>query len=282
MSGELALCAQHASPASCRVAEQRYLYVPEDWQVRNSATQFKRPDCEQPPTDLDRRDVAGGGIVLLMTLAAALVYPRLPKRMAVHFSAGGQPDGYLARPLAAALLQAEQAECLGACPRGTSPGVVATVLVLFKLVPAIDPLGGNIERFQRYYDFFVGFAAGILAYVHGLVLAYNVGYRFDMTTVVVPLLAVTFVVAGYVIENARQNWFVGIRTPWTRSGEEVWNRTHQRAGVLFKLAGAVSLLALAFPEYFEVIVVAPVVAATLFATVCSSVLYRRKQRGRLQ
>lgn len=216
--------------------------------------------------NLDRRDVAGGGIVLLMTLAAALVYPRLPERMAVHFSAGGQPDGYLARPLAVALL----------------PGVAATVLVLFKIVPAIDPLGGNIERFQRYYDFFVGFAAGILAYVHGLVLAYNVGYRFDMTTVVVPLLAVTFVVAGYVIENARQNWFVGIRTPWTRSGEEVWNRTHQRAGVLFKLAGAVSLLALAFPEYFEVIVVAPVVAATLFATVCSSVLYRRKQRGRLQ
>jgi uncharacterized membrane protein len=216
--------------------------------------------------NLDRRDVAGGGIVLLMALAAALVYPRLPERMAIHFSAAGQPDGYLARPLAVALL----------------PGVAATVLVLFKIVPAIDPLGGNIERFQRYYDFFVVFAVGILAYVHGLVLAYNVGYRFDMTTVVVPLLAVTFVVAGYVIENARQNWFVGIRTPWTLSDEEVWDRTHQRAGVLFKLAGLVSLLALAFPEYFEVIVVAPVVAATLFATVYSFVLYRRKQRGQLQ
>jgi uncharacterized membrane protein len=215
---------------------------------------------------LDRRDVAGGGIVLLMALAAALVYPRLPKRMAVHFSAAGQPDGYLARPLAVALL----------------PGVAATVLVLFKIVPAIDPLGGNIEQFRRYYDFFVVFVTGLLGYVHGLVLAYNVGYRFDMITVVVPLLAATFVVVGYVIENARRNWFVGIRTPWTLSGEEVWGRTHQRAGVLFKLAGLVSLLALAFPEYFEVIVVAPVVAATLFATVYSFVLYRRKQRGQLQ
>ncbi len=216
--------------------------------------------------NLDRRDIAGGGIVLLMALAAALVYPRLPERMAVNFSAAGQPNGYLARPLAAALL----------------PGVAAAVLVLFKIVPAIDPLGGNIERFQRYYDFFVVFTVGILAYVHGLVLAYNIGYQFDMTTVIVPLLAVTFVVAGYVIENAKQNWFVGIRTPWTLSDEEVWDKTHQRAGVLFKLAGLASLLALVFPEYFEVVVVAPVAAAALFATVYSFVLYRRKQRSQLQ
>jgi uncharacterized membrane protein len=202
----------------------------------------------------------------LMALAAALVYPRLPERMAINFSAAGQPNGYLARPLAAALL----------------PGVAAAVLVLFKIVPAIDPLGGNIERFQRQYDFFVVFVTGVLAYVHGLMLAYNVGYRFDMTTVIVPLLAVTFVVAGYVIENARQNWFVGIRTPWTLSDEEVWDRTHRRAGVLFKLAGLVSLLALVFPEYFEVFVIAPVVTATLLATVYSFVLYRRKQRGQLQ
>jgi uncharacterized membrane protein len=215
--------------------------------------------------NLSRRDLAGGGIVLLMALAAALLYPRLPERMAIHFSAAGEPDGYLARPLAVALL----------------PGVAVAVLLLFKAIPAIDPLGGNVERFQRYYDFFVVFTVGILAYVHGLVLAYNIGYRFDMTTVVVPLLAVTFVVAGYVIENAKQNWFVGIRTPWTLSDEEVWDRTHERAGVLFKLAGLVSLLALVFPGYFEVIVIAPVAAAALLATVYSFVLYRRKQRGQL-
>lgn len=215
---------------------------------------------------LSRRDLAGGGVVLLMALAVAVLYPRLPEQMAINFSAAGQPNGYLARPLAVALL----------------PGVAAAVLVLFKIVPGIDPLGENIERFQRYYDFFVVFTVGILAYVHGLVLAYNIGYRFDMTTVVVPLLAVTFVVAGYVIENARQNWFVGIRTPWTLSDEEVWDRTHQRAGVLFKLAGVVSLLALALPEYFEVLVVGPVAAAALLATVYSFVLYRRKQRGQLQ
>ena len=212
-----------------------------------------------------RRDLAGGGIVFLMALAAALLYPRLPEQMAVNFSAGGQPNGYLARPFAAALL----------------PGVAAGVLVLFKLVPAIDPLGENIGRFQRYYDFFVVFTVGILAYVHGLMLAYNIGYRFDMTTVIVPLLAVTLIVAGYVIENAKQNWFVGIRTPWTLSDEEVWDRTHERAGVLFKLAGLVSLVALAFPEYLEVLVVGPVAAAAIFATVYSFVLYRRKQRGQL-
>jgi uncharacterized membrane protein len=217
-----------------------------------------------PP--LNRRTLAGGAIVALLTAVSAVAYPDLPERMAIHFDAAGQPDSYLARPYAVAV--------------GPVAGLGA--LVLFQVLPRLDPLGENVAGFQRYYDLLAVVTVGVLAYVHGLVLAYNLGYRFDVATLVVPVVAVTFVVAGYVIENAKQNWFVGIRTPWTLSDEEVWTATHERTGVLFKLAGLVALSALVFPEYLTLLLVGPAAAVALFGTVYSYVVYRRKSRDRAE
>ncbi|HQT91558.1 MAG TPA: SdpI family protein, partial [Candidatus Kryptobacter bacterium] len=36
-----------------------------------------------------------------------------------------------------------------------------------------------------------------------------------------------------------QNWFVGIKTPWTISSEVVWKKTHILGGWLFALTGVV-------------------------------------------
>lgn len=75
-------------------------------------------------------------------------------------------------------------------------------------------------------------------------------------------------------ERAEQNWFVGIRTPWTLSSEAVWRRTHDRAGPLFKFAGLLALGALAVPSLAVAFVVVPVVAVSLYAIVYSYVVYR--------
>jgi len=215
---------------------------------------------------LDRRDWVGLGIVALLLVVTAAVYAQLPERMAIHFDASGQPDSFLTKPLAVAL----------------GPAIGIGTVLLFRILPVIDPLGANISAFKRYYDLLAVVTVGILAYVQGLVLAYNLGYRFDITQAIVPVLAVVYYVAGLVVENAEQNWFVGIRTPWTLSDEEIWNRTHERSGILFKLAAVVSLFALAFPDYFAYLAIGPIAVAALLSTVYSFVLFRRKQRGELR
>lgn len=213
--------------------------------------------------ELDRRDLIGGGIVLLTVVVSVASYPELPERLAIHFDASGTADGYMDKPLGLALL----------------PAVAAGVVVMFKILPTIDPLGENFAKFERYYDLTAVVVVGVLAYAQGVVVAWNLGYSFDVMQALVPVLAVVFYVAGVVIENAEQNWFVGIRTPWTLSSEEVWNRTHERSGILFKLAGLVALLAIPFPEYFTALVIGPIVVAALIPTVYSYVLYRRLDRA---
>jgi uncharacterized membrane protein len=206
-----------------------------------------------------RRALAGFGIVVLSALASALAYPDLPGRMAIHFTAEGTPDSYLDRTYAVALL----------------PVLEVAIIGMYALLPRIDPLGENIADFEKYYDLAAVVTVAILAYVHVAVLGYNLGYEFGMGQVVAPLLAVVGFVFGTVVENAKQNWFVGIRTPWTLSDEEVWNRTHERSGILFKIAGLVALLAVPFPQYFELLAIVPLALAAFIPSVYSYVLYRR-------
>lgn len=213
--------------------------------------------------DLDRRDLVGGAIVLLTVVASAVAYPELPADLAIHFDATGTPDSVVSKPVGLAL----------------APLLAAGIVALFKILPAIDPLGKNVAEFQRYYDLVAVVTVGVVAYAHAVVLVWNLGYRFDVTQAIVPVLAVTYYVTGLVVENASRNWFVGIRTPWTLSDERVWDETHERSGILFKTAAAITLLALPFPGYFTLLAIGPIVVAALVPMVYSFVLYRRLHRG---
>jgi len=208
---------------------------------------------------LHRRDAVGIAIVALTVAVSLLTYDDLPAQLATNFDASGDPGETMAKPLALAL-----------------PTVLAAfVVVVFRVLPAIDPLGDNIAAFQDYYDLIAVVVVGVVGYVHLLIVGWNLGYDVSVAQAVVPVLAVTYYVAGVVVEHAEQNWFVGIRTPWTLSSEEVWNETHERTAVLFKLAGLVALFALPFPQYLLPIAVAPIVVVTVVATAYSFVVYRR-------
>jgi len=63
-----------------------------------------------------------------------------------------------------------------------------------------------------------------------------------MGQMMVPALGILFYYCGILIENAKRNWFIGIRTPWTLSNEKVWERTHKIGGKLFKIAGLIAFL----------------------------------------
>ena len=205
------------------------------------------------------RDLATGGIVALIALTGAFYAPRLPEEVAIHFDAAGEPDNFASKRV---FLVGNVA---------LSAGIAA----LFAVLPRIDPLGENFAGFQGVYD---GFAVGtlaFLAYIYGLVVAYNLGFEFDMLRATAPAIAGLYLLLAVLLQRAEQNWFVGIRTPWTLSDERVWDRTHEHAAPLFALAGVLAFGAVVFPEYALVLLVGPVTAIALAATVYSFILYRR-------
>ena len=208
---------------------------------------------------LRRSYVIGLGLVALSAVVSLLAAPEMPAEMATHWNAAGEIDGRMAKPYALALF----------------PALSAALLGVFAALPRIDPLGENVANFRREYDTFVVLLLAFLTYVHLLVLGANAGYEFEMTQALAPAVGALFYSVGVLAEHAERNWFVGIRTPWTLSSEEVWERTHEQVAPLFKVAGVVAALAALVPAYAELLVVAPVAAVALYATVYSYVEYRR-------
>ena len=208
---------------------------------------------------LRRSHLAGGLLVALSAALSALAYSGMPAEMATHWNAAGEIDDRTPRLVALLLF----------------PALSAGMLALFAFLPRIDPLGENVATFREKYDTLVVLLLAFLTYVHGLVLAANAGYEFGMMQALAPAIGVLYYYVGVVTAHAEQNWFVGIRTPWTISNEEVWDRTHERTAPLFKLAGVVAAQGALVPDYAELLVVAPVVAVALYGTVYSYLAYRQ-------
>ncbi len=165
-------------------------------------------------------------ILLLSFGIAGYFYPQMPERMASHWNAQGQVDGYMSRFWGVFLM----------------PIVSLGLSLLFVLIPRIDPLRANIEKFRRHYYGFVLIILVFLLYLYLLTIFWNLGFRFNMVRMLTPAFAVLFYFCGVLMGKAKRNYFVGIRTPWTLNNEAVWDKTHRLGGKLFKAAGVVALL----------------------------------------
>lgn len=110
-------------------------------------------------------------------LAGVAVYGRLPSRMAIHFGASGRPDNYVARPLGVAL----------------APAIGVAALAIARIAPRVDPTGAD-PRALAASKLFLG---GVIAYVQGLVLAWNLGYRLDVALAMAPVLVAAGVLVAY-------------------------------------------------------------------------------------
>ena len=48
-----------------------------------------------------------------------------------------------------------------------------------------------------------------------------------------------FAVLGNFMINIKPNWFIGVRTPWTLSSDNVWRKTHQVTGKMWFYGGLI-------------------------------------------
>ena len=207
--------------------------------------------------------VLGAILILIAALVGVLFYPQLPERMASHWNINNQVDGYISRFWGAFLM----------------PLISLGLLVLFMLIPQIDPLKANIAQFRGYFNIFILLLIVFMAYLHGLTLAWNLGYTgFNMGSALLPALGLFIFFIGFLLEKAKRNWFIGIRTPWTLSSDKVWDETHRLGATLFKVSGLLAILGAFLLEIAFWLMFVPLIGSSLFLVIYSYVLYAREER----
>lgn len=178
----------------------------------------------------------GSGMkIALIILAANLVlsvatYPLMPDQIILHWGADGRPDGYGSKLTGFLLMQVVQFFMFG----------------IYTVIPRIDPQK-KITTSTDYYNNLMNLMMGYFMFFNMLFIYQNLGYTFNMTTVVLPAVGLLLFFMGAILGKAEPNWFVGVRTPWTLSNDEVWRLTHEKSGFIFKIWGLIAITGAIYP-----------------------------------
>lgn len=198
-------------------------------------------------------------IILISFLIGICLYTQMPEKMASHWNVAGEVDGYMPKFFGLFLM----------------PIFSVGLFLLFIFVPKIDPLKQNIEKFRKYYDGFIILIIGFFFYVYILTIFWNLGFRFNMAQLMMPALGALFYYCGVLMENAKRNWFIGIRTPWTLSSEQVWDKTHKLGGKLFKIAGIITLFGIILESYAFIFLIVPIIFISIYLIAYSYFEYQK-------
>lgn len=156
-----------------------------------------------------------------MFAAALWAWPQLPDRLPVHWNIHGEVDGWGNKFMGLLFV----------------PLIVLGIYVLMVVLPWFDPGKANYQSFQRVYGIIRIAIVAYMSAVYAAMLYAAFGHKLNMTSVILPLVGILFIVLGNFLSKIRPNWFVGVRTPWTLSSQLSWDKTHRLAGWLFIVMG---------------------------------------------
>jgi len=202
-------------------------------------------------------------IVAGMFLAGALLYPRLPDMITTHWGVSGQPDGWMPKAYGTWLL----------------PGLTLLMTILFPIFSRLDPKQENYPLFARTWEIIQIAMIAMMAYIFAVQLYASIHPEASALVGRFILLGVgaLFVVIGNYMGKIRQNFFVGLRTPWSLSDPEVWSRSQRFGGWMFVLGGLAFMVEAAIWKYEIPVFIAVIIAVAVVPVVYSYVLYRQRK-----
>lgn len=164
-------------------------------------------------------------IILIVAGSAYYFNGLLPDRIITHWNFAGQADGWGDKSLILVFI----------------PFLIIGIYILFRFLPRLDPKKENYIKFDSAYHTFKLLMVVFLSIIYFVSVYINLGYDLPMSDIMTWLVGILFICIGFLIKNVEQNWFMGIRTPWTLSNPEVWKKTHALAQKVFIAGGIVFL-----------------------------------------
>ena len=164
-------------------------------------------------------------ITLLPILVGLFYWNQLPDKMATHFEMTGAPNGWSSKWFAVIGI----------------PAILAGVNVLCTVLTETDP------RRYKYPEKMMKLVYWICPVVSWICAGVTIGYELGMEFAAMPkfgslFIGIMFVVVGNYLPKVKQNYYMGIKLPWTYADEDNWNRTHRMAGKLWVAGGIVLLI----------------------------------------
>jgi len=168
--------------------------------------------------------------LLFVTATVATVlcfYNRLPEKVASHWNFAGQIDGWTSNTFHGIFF----------------PLLIIGLYALLLILPMIDPHQENYQKFISTYHIFKGLIIATLFVVYLTATLFNLGYQINVGITVATTVGFLMMIMGFYLRDIKENWFIGIRTPWTLSSHTVWEKTHKLGSWVFMAFGLIIIIA---------------------------------------
>ncbi len=202
-------------------------------------------------------------LIVLAFLAGYYFYQSFPDQVPTHWNFKGEVDGY-SKPLVAALLM---------------PLMALGAYLIFLFLPYLDPKKEQYAKFRRAYHAFKDLLVAFLFILFMLTGLNGIGHAINIGFWVPIMIGVLFVAIGLLLDKIKMNWFMGIRTPWTLSSEEVWRKTHKLSSKVLMLSGVLmATTAFVATTWKIVFFVLAIVLIALAMPIYSFILYSQEKK----
>ena len=197
-------------------------------------------------------------LILLPILVGIYFWNQLPDVIATHFGYGGEANGWSSKWFAVIGL----------------PLFLTVVHLLCILFTDKDP---KYEKYPEKMKHIVLWICPIVSWIGAIsTYSYELNWKFNMMNWIGLILGGGFMIIGNYLPKVKQNYFLGIKLPWTYASEDNWNKTHRLGGKVWFVGGILLLLnAMLKLKYLEIVIF---LAMILIPTVYSY-LYSRKESG---
>jgi uncharacterized membrane protein len=188
----------------------------------------------------------------------------MPAQVPTHWNFTGQPDDWSSREFGAFFF----------------PILLIGMYLLFIILPYLDPKKERYQQFTKVYWAFRLIFILFMTVIYFAAALAGVGYKVPIGPIVSAGIGILFIILGNYMGKIKPNWFVGIKTPWTLSNEEVWNKTHRLGGKLFILLGLFFIISTLFPvSWIFPLIIILVLGFTGLMVLYSYLLYHRLEKN---
>lgn len=204
------------------------------------------------------------GFVLLPFIYLAYLWNSLPEKVPMHWNYKGEIDDW-----------------------GTKYSLLGLIFllpvltyVLMLVIPKINPKKRIELMGGKYYQIkfvLVGFMSVLAIYI----IHSSNSQTLSSPSIVLVLIGLLFMALGNYFKVIKQNYFLGIKTPWTLESEEVWKLTHILAGKLWIVGGLlIVIFSLVIPEdinFYLFIIITAII--TIVPIVYSYLIFRKLKKS---
>lgn len=202
-------------------------------------------------------------LIVASVIMSIVYYPALPESMASHWGPGGAVDGYSDKMFNVIFF----------------PALMLGMMLMFIIIPKIDPKHQNIKMFEDKFNYFIYAILAMFLAIQLQVYLWNTGIIIQMNMLMPILMGLLFIVTSILIKDSKQNYTIGIKTPWTLNSEENWNKTHKLGAKLFMIIGIISILSGVFiPVFSFVVLIGSTLLLLPIVFIYSYIEYRKEKK----